>query len=192
MNKRGKYNPNLSREIEIIDVILISVIILLSFISILSYSVYQIEISDQILSYGKIGIFITTVFLEFIPQFLTPFFIPLVGISSGISLGSALLFSILGSIVGSLLGFEFGRHYGWSIILSLVKKKTAESVFSFWNKYGKLFVFVSAITPLPYVPLIFGALNMSRKDFWIFGILPRVLGFIVFVLGSYYGFFQFL
>lgn len=186
------YDSKLSRKIEIIDLILALVIIGISIYSLLSYNFYKEEISNEILSYGWIGLFFGVAFLELIPQFLTPFFIPLVGLSSGLSLISVIFFVILGTLFGSILGYELGKRYGWNLICPLFKKKTTEKVLNFWNKYGKVFVFFSAITPLPYFPLIFGALGLSRRDFWIWGVVPRVLAFLAICFGYYFGIIQFL
>jgi membrane protein YqaA with SNARE-associated domain len=183
------YNSKLSREIEIFDVLIALIIVGLSIFSLVSYNLYKEELSQEILTYGWIGMIFATAFLELVPQVLTPFFIPLVGISSGISWYLVLFFVILGSVLGSILGFELGRKYGWKLICPLVKKQTSIKILNFWEKYGKVFVLFSAVTPLPYFPLVFGALGLSRKHFLIWGVIPRVIAFTAVVVGYYFGIF---
>ena len=173
------YNPKLGRKIEIVDTLLAMVIVGLSIISILSYSFFKEQFSLEILLYGKLGLFLASAFFEFVPQVLNPFLVVLIGMSSGMSAFQSVLFVSLGSIFASIFGYELGRRYGWRFLCPLFKIKTQEKLFKYMKKYGKWVVLVGALTPAPYVPLFFGALNVSRKEFILFGIIPRVLSFVV-------------
>jgi len=55
-------------------------------------------------------------------------------------------------------------------------KKAADRVTHLTNKYGKIIIPIAAISPLPYLPVALGALNLSEKNFVIFGLIPRALG----------------
>jgi uncharacterized membrane protein YdjX (TVP38/TMEM64 family) len=173
-----KFNQILRRKIEIINIALILILISLGIIGLLYYGFFDGEITSEILLYGKIGIFLGTALLEFIPNFLNPYLILLVAVPIfGVS--SSLFIIILGSSLGSILGFEIGKKLGNNALYYFFEDRTIKKIFSFWNKYGKWFVSISAITPLPYFPIAFGLLGLSRRDFWIYGILVRVLSFIL-------------
>lgn len=186
-----KVNEKLRRNIEIIDTLLALVIVALGIISLLSYHFFEGAVTIQIQSYGIIGLFIASAFLEFVPQFLNPFLVILVGIASGLNADISIIVVILGSIFGSVLGFELGKIYGNRLISPLLSEKNLNKLLGFWQKHGKIVVLISALTPLPYVPLVFGSLEMKRKDFWIYGIVPRILSFAIVGYGYYFGLFQY-
>ncbi len=50
-----------------------------------------------------------------------------------------------------------------------------QKVLSLWDRKGAIIVIISAMTPLPYVPLIFGALGLRRKAFLFYGMIPRAI-----------------
>jgi uncharacterized membrane protein YdjX (TVP38/TMEM64 family) len=180
----GNFNPKLKREVEIIDTILAIILVALSIISLLSYNFYKEQINEQVLLYGRFGLVFFTAFLEFVPNFLNPY-LPLVVSIPIFGLYSSLILVILGSCLGSILGFELGRIYGFRILCPLFKEKSLRKILVFWKKYGKWFVTLGALTPLPYFPIVFGALGMSRREFWIYGVLVRVISFILVAYGFY-------
>jgi undecaprenyl-diphosphatase len=129
-----------------------------------------------------------TLFLELVPNLLNPYIVLIVGIGSGINVFLAVLLSCAGSAAGSMIGFEVGKKYGLRFVQPFFRQKSLEKIFDFWKKYGKWFVFAAALTPLPYVPLIFGAFGMKRKDFLIFGIAARLAGLAAVGFAIYFGF----
>lgn len=185
------FDPKVRKEIEIIDLIIALVVVGLSIWALLSYSFFKEAVAEQIVFYGKIGLFLITAFLELVPQFLNPYLTILVALGVGINVHAVFIIASLGSILGSLMGFEIGKRYGFRFICPLFKPDTLFKILNFWKKNGKVFVMLAALTPLPYVPLVFGALKMTRRDFWLYGILPRILSFIIVAYGSYLGFFRF-
>lgn len=188
---RYRVNQNLRRKIEIIETLLALVIVALGIISILSYQFYKYAITSQISAYGLIGLFIVGAFLDLIPQVLNPFLAILAGIGAGLNPDLSILVVIMGSMVGSLIGFEFGRAYGGRLMATLFPEKMLVNIIDFWQKHGKIVVLVSALTPIPYIPLLFGALEMERKDLWLYGIIPRIISFAVVGYGYYFGLFQY-
>ena len=47
------------------------------------------------------------------------------------------------------------------------------------NKKGKIIVAIAAVSPVPYIPMVLGAIKMARKEFILWGILPRSIGIII-------------
>jgi membrane protein YqaA with SNARE-associated domain len=136
------------------------------------------------------GLFVSVVFLELVPQFLSPYLSLLVSIPS-LGVERAVIISVLASILGCILGFEIGRKYGFKFICPFFEEKTLKKILNFWGKYGKWFVLAAAFTPLPDAPLIYGAFGMSRRDFIIYGVITKAISFIFIGYAAYYGFFNF-
>jgi membrane protein DedA with SNARE-associated domain len=177
----------ISKKIRIIDISVIILVILFSLFLIIGYRIFQEELTTQIAAYGLVALFIISALLEFIPQIIHPYFPMLAAVSSGINIHLALLATILGSLTGAISGFSVGKKQGTVFICSLIKEKTINKVFKFWEKYGYFFVLIAALSPLPYYPIIFGSLDMPNKDFLKFGLIPRIIGFLILGYGSYYG-----
>ena len=173
------YNPKLRRKIEILGIVVSIILVAISILSLLFYGFYREKITEGILASGKILLFLSVAFLEFIPQMISSHFPLIVSIFSGINVFEAVIIAVFASLISTLLAFELGKKFGWEFICSLSEPKKLIKITDFWNKYGKWFVFVSAFTPLPYFPLVFGALQMSRKKMWLFGIIPRIISFIL-------------
>ncbi len=191
MGPESLFYARLRRKIEIIDTLIAMTLVALSILCLFSYQFFKTAVTQQILAFGAAGLFISSAFLEFVPQVLNPYLVILVGIASGIGVYIVTVTVILGSVFGSVLGFELGNVYGPRLITTLLNKDTTIKLLDFWEKHGRAFVFVSALTPVPYVPLLFGSLKMPRRDFWLWGILPRMIGFIIIGFGYYFGLFQY-
>lgn len=182
-------SPSYTKSIEIIDILLGIIIISVSIIFLLNYNSLKIIISEDILGWGLIGLFAITTILEFIPQIINPYVGLIVAMASGLSIHWLILAACAGSVLGSWIGFEFGRSYGFRIIRRVFNQERIDKAVIFWRKYGYVFVTFTAITPLPYLPMVFGSLKMTRKNFLIFGVIPRILSLVVVGYGVYLGFF---
>jgi len=185
------FDPILRRKIEIIDTLLALTLVALAIISLLSFQFYREKVTEAIVFSGYSGLFVASALLDFIPQLLNPFIAVLVGIASGLNVHFSVLAVILGGFFGSMIGFDMGRKYGFRFLCPLFNPPALRKILSNWQKYGNAIVFISALTPIPYVPLFFGALKMSWKDFLLFGVLPRLLSFAIVGYGYYFGLFQY-
>jgi len=168
----------LKRELEIIDILIAIVFVALAIISLIYYTPLKAQISTQVETYGFIGLFLISAFMELLPQIFDPIFPMIVLIAEGFNVHLTILITCIGSTVGSIAGFEIGRKYGFKYLVAMFEDSSLMKIENFINKYGKLFMALAALTPLPYFPIVFGAMNVSRKEFFIYGILCRVLGFI--------------
>ncbi len=181
------YNPQIRREVEILDTLLALILVVFFVIVLLNYKFFETVAQKEILLYGWIGLIIISFVLELLPQLFDPGYAIFIAMAVGMTLVSSTIFLIIGSVIGSALGYEIGKKYGIRFIYPLFERKTLEKTINFWKKYGKYIVFVGALLPLPYFPLIFGALGMKRKEFWIWGIIPRAISFVLFAIFIYYG-----
>ena len=175
---RKASRAELRRKFEIIDVIFALLFVIIAIISLVNYTILKGKISAEVEAYGLIGLFFTSAFMEIIPQIFNPIFALVVSIASGINVHLAILLTCLGSVIGSVIGFKIGAKYGINFIASMFDDFSLRRIDNFIEKYGKLCVTIAALTPLPYFPIVFGAFKLSKHDFFVYGIIPRILGFI--------------
>ncbi|MEK6888494.1 MAG: VTT domain-containing protein [Nanoarchaeota archaeon] len=159
-------------------------------LSIMFASFLRFEVDKYIETYGSLAVFIASFLLEFVPQYISGH----VAMISAHIFGADILvnlFSVLtGAVLGSSLGFAVGQYYGLDLINKVFNEKRIERIKSLLNQEGKWFVLISAISPLPYIPMIFGALHLSKSNFLIYGIFPRIASYIVVAFALYYGFYN--
>lgn len=186
--KRAKRKVRLRRGVLIFDFFLIVLFVALVIIGLTNRAGLEQFLSARILSYGVAGLFAVNFFLEFIPQIITPFITLVVALSTFTNLHLAIFTVVLGSFFGSWIGFEVGKKYGFDIMLDFLGQKKTGVAIRFMNRYGRLAVFLASISPLPYIPMIIGALNMTRKNFVFFGLLPRAIALFAVGYGFVLGF----
>jgi membrane protein YqaA with SNARE-associated domain len=141
-------------------------------------------ITSEASVYGFVFIFIIAGILEFVPQYIAPHLILLNVAFLDIPLITITFVVIGGSAIGSIFGFEFGKKYGLDLTFKWFGKKRVEDIEEKINEYGKWLVAFAAISPIPYVPIIFGSLGMSRNNFIFYGMLPRAIGYLLLGFGS--------
>jgi len=180
MNQKCHLDPKLRKEIRIIDGLIALLLIIVAVYSIVNYNQAKEEITEGVVLYGLIGLGAITIFLELVPQLINPIFAVWAAILAGFNVHIVIIVAILASLAGSIFGFWLGKKFGQKYVCALFEAKTIEKINRFWTKHGRAFVVISAVTPLPYFPLIFGSLNMSWKDFAIYGLIFRVFNFLIF------------
>lgn len=92
--------------------------------------------------------------------------------------------TVLGSVVGNLLLFALARRGGQVFLEKRTRSKRAQQFRGWFDRYGLMTVFVSALVPLPIMPMkIFvfcsGALGVSPVRFVIAFVsarIPRYVG----------------
>jgi len=176
------YNPIVRRKMKIIDALIALIVIVLGIISFLSYNYFKIAISAEVLFSGYLAMFFFAFILDSLPQFVSPFLIIVVALASGFNLTLVLIVVLIGSILGNILGFYIGRKYGLKVVAALFSKKNLQRIFNFSEKNGKFLLILTHFTPIPYFPIVFGALEIRKRDFALYGILLRLISFS---LGAY-------
>jgi len=175
------------KRIRLLDFFVLSFILILGVIWMVKYRFFEAELTDAAISLGALGIFFIIFILEVIPQLMSPFIIMIALISSGFNIHVTMFSILLGSIIGSIWGFNLGKKYGLNLVCAMLEQKSLNKLFLFLNRYGYLFILVSALTPLPYFPIFFGALNISKKEFIRYGVIPRSLGLLSLGYAIYFG-----
>ena len=174
-----KPKKGVTRIVEVLGVLIGLLVIALLIYGFLNIDTIGNEVDEKIYSYGLPGLFIVSALLDLIPQFISPVIVLGSAIIIGINFKFAIIAVVLGSAAGSIIGFWLGKHYLLDIVNMLVSKKKSDRMEELMNKYGKIIVSVAAISPLPYLPVVLGALRMSNKNFLIYGLIPRALSIIV-------------
>jgi membrane protein YqaA with SNARE-associated domain len=175
-----KYNEKERKKIRYVNYALSVILLIIMIISIINFRIFKEKLTGNVEHYGFIGLFLSSFFIELVPNFLNPLWGLGTALLSGLNFYKSLLFCILGVVSGSLIGFELGRRYGLRIICALSQEKTIDKTISFVNKYGNAFMFLGAVSPLPYFPIVFGALFIKRRNFLLYGLIPRILFVIIF------------
>ena len=171
------------RIIEIISLILIVIIFLLSY---LFKDQLAYWIGKEVEIYGLVIIFFLTFFLEIIPQYIGPHALIVEARILEIPLTEIYITVIIGSLIGSIIGFEIGKKFGKRIIKKYSSKDFYKKLKEKTEQYGKWIMALAGISPLPYLPIIFGSLEIKRREFFYFGILPRITGYFLFALLMYF------
>jgi len=144
------------------------------------------KISESVKQYGIIPIFILSILLDLIPQYISPHILAVIGNFFDINMILVITVMVIGSIIGSMTGFEIGSRLKKSnLIVDFVGKKKTKKFEESINKKGKYIVSLAAISPLPYIPLIIGMIHMKRRNFIFYGVIPRIIGLIVIGLLTY-------
>jgi len=168
--------------------IFLSVFFVLLFVISLIYSNEITEILKyEAEGYGLFGLFAGSFILELLPQYIAPQLFAFQGVLWGFSFLQVIFSLYLGSVLGSLIGFEIGKKYREKVLDEYVNQKTKNKIERGFRKYGIPGLFLSSITPLPYVPMLFAALlPLKRKTFILFGVIPRFFYFFYIAAISFY------
>jgi membrane protein YqaA with SNARE-associated domain len=123
--------------------------------------------------------------LEMVPQYIAPQLFAFNAAIIGFGFWETTLCLYLGCLTGSVIGFELGRKYRGKLSRLLFEEEKIESVKEKVNNWGRYAILAAAISPIPYVPILFGALSLSRVNFIIFGLVPRFFYYLLFSVVAY-------
>lgn len=168
-------SSRLKKSIEIIGIILFVLFLGVFIITVLNYSTLKQQVANELVSYGYVALFILCFLFELFPQLLNPIFPMILSFTVGLNFYGCLIIVIISSILGSYLGFSLGKKYGLKLVYMFFEDKQVDKTINFFKKYGKHFMWIAALTPLPYFPVVFGALDISKRDFILWGIIPRTI-----------------
>ncbi|MBS3087220.1 VTT domain-containing protein [Candidatus Pacearchaeota archaeon] len=168
------------KQIKIIAILITIVSLILIIYTLVNQTILQEKFSAQVQVYGIPSLFILSFLLDLIPQLVSPFMTLIAGIVAGINIHYAILSTIIGSTIGSLLGFAIGKKYMYKAVHLTTSDSAVEKLTYLTNKYGKIIVPLTAISPLPYLPVLLGAMNLTKKNFLIYGLIPRAIGIAIY------------
>jgi membrane protein YqaA with SNARE-associated domain len=172
-------NPKILKEVEILSVILALIFTALFIYSLLNLGLVEDKITSGVYYFGVPGIFIICILLDLIPQMVSPNVVLATVLVAGLNIYIAIFVVIAGSTVGSILGYLLGKKYMFRIVDCTVHPKNVKKMTDSINHHGKWAVPLAALTPLPYLPVLIGALNFSKRNFIIYGLIPRAIGVIL-------------
>jgi len=165
--------------IKIASISLLVLMFTLLIFSIARYETVKGWSQQFILGYGLFAIFVLSLFFDLFPQYLSAHLLIL--IAADLARNNLFLVSIVvlgATLLASIAGFSIGRYLEEKFFIDVFGKEIYAKIGAEMKDKGKWYAALSAVSPLPYIPILFGALNMKWKDFVIWGIIPRLLGFI--------------
>lgn len=162
--------------IKILTTIFVLIFLFLFILTIIYAKNIESFLGSNLEIYGAGLLFLIAFLIELIPNYLSPHLGAVNAYFLNINIQTTILLLIIGSIVGSLLGFEIGRKYREKLGGKILEKSRIKGVEEILNKKGRWGIMLAAISPLPYLPIVLGLLKFSRKNFYIFGIIPRSVG----------------
>lgn len=166
--------------LKVSTVIVTALSIALILYTLINSETLQQEFSIEVHNYGIPSLFVFSLILDLVPQVISPVVILGAGVLAGVNTYFAIIITILGSTIGSVLGFILGKKYMYTAVDLLTSRNATKKLTYLTNKYGKVIVPLAAISPLPYLPVLLGAMNFSKKNFIVYGLIPRALSFIIF------------
>lgn len=174
-----RLKKNIKQGIRVFDAILILFFLAIAVLAIYNKVYLEEFVLQELQNSGLVTLGFINFILELIPQLVAPVAMVFSALALGFNPHLVIIVGITGSFLGSIAGYQVGKKYGFNVLNYLFEDVQIQKAVDFMNKYGKIAVFLAAISPLPYVPMIIGALDMNRKNFTLFGLLPRALGLII-------------
>jgi len=154
-------------------------------LAVLVYTIFNLTILKEetsllIQDYGIPALFIISIFLDLIPQYISPVVALATAIIANINIYYATIAIILGSAIGSIVGYTIGKKYLHNAVDLLGSKKSTNKIIELTNNYGKIIIPLAAVSPIPYLPVLIGAMQFSKRNFIIYGLIPRALSLAIY------------
>lgn len=159
-----------------------TIIFLSIFIVIALFITFNLDSTKNFIE-KDIGIYSYPAILIF--SFLTDFIVQPIGpevpgslaLILGLKFSYVFFLTLIGSYIGSSISYLIGRKILFSDIEKFYKKKSRKKYKKMFKKHGKFALFISSISPVPYVLFCWlaGAFKITTKEFILFGIFPRTL-----------------
>jgi membrane protein YqaA with SNARE-associated domain len=153
------------------------IVLVLAFFIFKNIEIIQDKIGHLILLFGYPAVLILAGLADALEQPIGPEIPGIIAIFFGLNPFIVISLAFLGSTVGSLTSLYVGKRFLTPRIVSFCSTKEHLNLCKIFHKYGKLILALAAISPLPYVTTcwISGAFQIHLKDFFLFGIFPRLL-----------------
>lgn len=143
-------------------------------------------IESYIETYGYVAIFVISMFTDFLAQPVGPD-VPLViaYISGVFNPWFILIAVILGSYAAFTCSYYVGKGIGSAGMQSILGRKRYEKIME-RPRYGKWFLFLGALTPIPFIPYLAGMMHLTFRQCLYLVIIPRSIRFTIVLLLSMY------
>jgi len=172
--------------VKAIGIVLLIFVVGTLIFSIVEFGFFKSLAQESILYYGLPAAFIIAFFLDLFPQYLSAHYILIIVAINKMNLFSFSVVVIVATFLASVVGFWLGRKTEEDVFSDIFGENIYTKMRNGINKLGAWYVAVSAISPLPYIPILFGAMDMKWKSFMLWGVVPRVLGFIATAIFAHY------
>jgi membrane protein YqaA with SNARE-associated domain len=135
--------------------------------------------------YGSFGLFLYSC-IEVILFIPVPADIFISGsVAFGMTPYEAILFSVIGTTVGACIGYFLGRNLGEVFLQKVFSQKSIDQGILAYQKYGVFAVAIGALTPFPYVIIVWTA-GVYRMNFFSFFFVSTLSRFLRFFLVAYF------
>lgn len=164
---------------------IIGLVVLASLIyAAVNYSTLQESITERfgehVQNYGYAAVFLLTFLVEISPQpFVSSIFPMITGFIIGLDFYTLFSFTISAVIISSLFSYYLGIYLGKRATSKIIGEENYDKAQERFDKYGRFGMAILALTPIPYFPIVAGLFKMNLSDFILYGIIPRILHFII-------------
>jgi len=160
-------------------------ILIIFILGVLFFTHVKVFINLIVSEYGYVGIFAMSLITDLLVQPVVPDIPLIAGILGGLNPWLVLVASVFGVYIALLIAYYIGKKIGAPGIERIVGKKTYQKIYN--HKFGaKWFMFISALTPIPYIPYLVGLWQFSLKDTLFYVVLPRTIRIIILFVFTYY------
>lgn len=171
-------------------IVFLALMAVLFAIVLLNFDFFEGLVVKELARYGLVGLFFTSFISDSLEQPIGPEVISSLAIALGFDVLSVFIFTSLGSMCGGLFSFFVGKKFLFYRVQNSCHVSKYRNYCRIFAKHGRLSLFLAALTPVPYVffSWMAGAFNMSLRDFFVFGMIPRVfrIALILFVVGLFF------
>lgn len=166
----------MKRKNQLFLVLFLLIIINIFLVVLLNINYFKEVIQSIVEIYGYPAIFVLAIILDLIEQPIGPEIPAIVGIVLGMNFYLVYLIASMGTILAGLINLYVGKNILRKRIVNSCSVSKHKKYCIFFSKYGKFSLFLASITPIPYVVFVWisGAFLMKTRDFFIFGLIPRL------------------
>lgn len=163
------------------------VFLLVIFIIISMFVFYFEQMMALVVSnYGYYGILFLSFLADLLVQPIGPD-VPLVFgmFTPGLHPWLVFFYVLVGSYLALAVAYYLGLTLGVKGIEAVVGQKHYAKIMSSAT-YGKWFLFIGALTPVPYIPYLAGVWKLNMRDTFLYVIVPRTLRFLIVFGATFY------
>ena len=154
----------------------------------LNLNYFKVLIEKYIQTFGYFGVLTFSFVLDFLEQPIGPELPISVAILFGLNMWLVVIFAIIGSYSSSMINYYIGKDLLSSRVKNVCDIKGNHKYCRLFSKHGRLALLIASISPVPWVAFCWlsGSFNMKKRDFFVFGLLPRAIRFYTVALIVFY------
>ena len=161
----------------VVAFLLIATMLGLFVYNLLFYDTLQVDLEEEINTYGPIAIFIASFIIDTVGGPLGAEVPVISGLLVGINLSTIIVMALLGSYVGSLVVYAIGYVVGESGALRYISPSKYDKSKTLFTRHRQLTLVLGALSPIPYevTCIIGGIFRMRLWEFMIFAMGARTI-----------------